>query len=175
MGAIAGYLANKVAVKMIFWPHQDIKVLGLRVPIPNGIIVRKRKQMIDGIVDRINSGDIVGKSVETFVLSFLRDGSARDLVLSIKNPFIQMGVSRYISTMSGEQILDICSNVSGRINKSNAIATALHETIGDIKPEELERSVRSFFRDEFSMMAKADSFVGCFIGLLHGVMSILVG
>ena len=42
LGAIIGYITNRIAIKMLFRPLEPKRVLGLRVPLTPGVIPRNR-------------------------------------------------------------------------------------------------------------------------------------
>ena len=40
LGAIIGYVTNAIAIRMLFRPFNEIRVLGLRLPFTPGLIPR---------------------------------------------------------------------------------------------------------------------------------------
>ena len=48
-GAIIGYVTNAVAIKMLFRPLREIRLLGLRLPFTPGILPRQRHILAEGI------------------------------------------------------------------------------------------------------------------------------
>jgi len=59
VGALIGYLTNKVAIKMLFRPLAAWKVGGVRVPMTPGVIPAKRKELAR------NMGEVVGDHLLT--------------------------------------------------------------------------------------------------------------
>ncbi len=59
LGALIGYLTNKVAIRMLFRPLKAWHVLGVRVPMTPGIIPSKRHDLA------INMGEMVGEQLLT--------------------------------------------------------------------------------------------------------------
>ena len=54
-GAIIGYVTNAIAIKMLFRPHKEIRIWGIRVPFTPGILPRQRQilaQSIGRMVER---------------------------------------------------------------------------------------------------------------------------
>lgn len=49
LGAIIGYVTNAIAIRMLFRPLREKRVLGLRVPLTPGIIPRQRSQLAESI------------------------------------------------------------------------------------------------------------------------------
>ncbi len=59
LGALIGYLTNKVAIRMLFRPLNPWYILGKRVPMTPGIIPSKRHELAENI------GDMVGEKLLT--------------------------------------------------------------------------------------------------------------
>ncbi|MCI5211808.1 MAG: DUF445 family protein, partial [Candidatus Electrothrix sp. ATG2] len=59
LGALIGYLTNKVAIRMLFRPLKPWYILGKRVPMTPGIIPSKRHELAENI------GDMVGEKLLT--------------------------------------------------------------------------------------------------------------
>ena len=59
VGAIIGYITNWLAIKMLFRPYEEKKILGLHVPFTPGLIPKER--------DRIARS--VGKTIGEYLLS----------------------------------------------------------------------------------------------------------
>ena len=55
LGAIIGYLTNAIAIKMLFRPLTEIRVLGLRLPFTPGIIPRQRYQLSSSIASMVST------------------------------------------------------------------------------------------------------------------------
>jgi hypothetical protein len=49
VGALIGYVTNAVAIKMLFRPHKEIRLLGIRLPFTPGIMPRQRHKLADSI------------------------------------------------------------------------------------------------------------------------------
>jgi uncharacterized membrane protein YheB (UPF0754 family) len=49
LGAVIGYVTNAIAIRMLFRPLREIRVLGVRLPLTPGVIPRQRLQLADNI------------------------------------------------------------------------------------------------------------------------------
>jgi uncharacterized membrane protein YheB (UPF0754 family) len=49
LGAVIGYVTNAIAIRMLFRPLTDIRVLGVRLPLTPGIIPKQRLQLAESI------------------------------------------------------------------------------------------------------------------------------
>ena len=59
LGALIGYLTNKVAIRMLFRPLKEWRVFGIRLPMTPGVIPSKRHQLAENI------GEMVGEHLLT--------------------------------------------------------------------------------------------------------------
>ena len=59
LGALIGYVTNKVAIKMLFRPLKAWRVLGIRIPMTPGVIPSKRHELA------VNMGEMVGDHLLT--------------------------------------------------------------------------------------------------------------
>jgi len=59
IGAIIGYVTNRVAIKMLFRPLKPWKLLGIRIPMTPGVIPSKRLELAQ------NMGEVVGDHLLT--------------------------------------------------------------------------------------------------------------
>lgn len=54
LGAIIGFLTNAVAIRMLFRPFREVRLLGLRLPFTPGIIPRQRGQLAESIASMVS-------------------------------------------------------------------------------------------------------------------------
>lgn len=55
LGAIIGYLTNALAIRMLFRPFNEIRVLGIRLPFTPGVIPRQRDRLAHSIARMVSS------------------------------------------------------------------------------------------------------------------------
>ena len=49
LGALIGFLTNALAIRMLFRPLREVRVLGVRLPLPPGVIPRRRHELSHSI------------------------------------------------------------------------------------------------------------------------------
>lgn len=54
LGAIIGFLTNAVAIRMLFRPFKEVRILGIRLPFTPGIIPRQRGRLAESIADMVS-------------------------------------------------------------------------------------------------------------------------
>lgn len=89
VGAIIGYFTNWLAIKMLFRPHYEKRLLGIKIPFTPGLIPKERKRIAESI------GQAIGKyllSPDTIIESLSNQGVGKKIqgwieekIYSIKN------------------------------------------------------------------------------------------
>ncbi|GHV71264.1 UPF0754 membrane protein [Spirochaetia bacterium] len=92
VGALIGYVTNAVAIKMLFRPLKEVRVLGIRLPFTPGILPRQRHKLADSI----------GGMVERELLT------AEVLSARLKRPEVRDGLKNSIGAFT-EKILSMPS------------------------------------------------------------------
>lgn len=68
LGAIIGYVTNWVAIKMLFHPLDEKRILGRRIPFTPGLIPKQRSKLAeslaDAVVDYLVTADTLRASLE---------------------------------------------------------------------------------------------------------------
>ena len=79
VGAIIGYVTNKVAIKMLFRPLKAWKLGGFRIPMTPGVVPSKRLELAQ------NMGEVVGDHLLTSkeISKGLRQDVFQDKLLSL--------------------------------------------------------------------------------------------
>jgi uncharacterized membrane protein YheB (UPF0754 family) len=79
VGAAIGYITNAVAIKMLFRPLKELRVLGLRLPFTPGILPRQRHKLAENI------GNIVERQLLTpeIVNARLRQEDVREKLKTV--------------------------------------------------------------------------------------------
>jgi uncharacterized membrane protein YheB (UPF0754 family) len=94
-GSVIGYLTNWLAIKMLFRPLKEWRVLGIRVPFTPGILPRGRARIAEGL------GDVVARELlpPGVVSTRLSDPSLADLAASSLDEIIENVLSRRIADL----------------------------------------------------------------------------
>ena len=88
LGALIGFVTNKIAITMIFRPHREKKIFGLRVPFTPGIIPKQRLELSKSIGNMVSrellTEDAVRKQTES---SSFRQGMEQSVARSLEALF----------------------------------------------------------------------------------------
>ncbi|MCK4540796.1 MAG: DUF445 family protein, partial [Spirochaetales bacterium] len=49
LGAVIGYVTNAIAIRMLFRPHREIRILGVKLPLTPGIIPKQRYDLAESL------------------------------------------------------------------------------------------------------------------------------
>lgn len=63
VGAVIGYITNYIAIKMLFRPHEEIKIFGIRVPFTPGLIPKERTRIAKSVGDTIGTHLLTSQTI----------------------------------------------------------------------------------------------------------------
>ncbi|MEF9951363.1 MAG: DUF445 family protein [Clostridium sp.] len=82
--SVIGYITNYIAIKMLFRPYNEIRVLGMRVPFTPGIIPKEKERIAVSISEAISS-HILNKE---YLKELLTKDKTRNTIKSTLNQYI---------------------------------------------------------------------------------------
>ena len=115
IGAFIGYVTNLIAIKMLFRPLKEVRVLGIRLPFTPGILPRERLKLAESI----------GRMVETELLtpSVIRERLARMEV----HEKIESALDTYTGNLMEKPLADLMDEQGS----DGAREFPLNEILGD--------------------------------------------
>lgn len=132
VGALIGFVTNEIAIKMLFRPLREKRVLGIRVPFTPGIIPRQRHRLA------VNIGKMVSRELltESIVRSRLNTPNFKNLLTSsistytgklAATPLAQL----FVPTRENERsdLEKTLRSMTGRFIASDSFASLLHRVI----------------------------------------------
>ncbi len=90
IGAVIGYFTNYIAVKMLFRPRKEVRLLGVKLPFTPGIIPKRRAELAKAI------GNTVGNRLltkEAVLDVLLRGDAANSAAMEITNAIFESELS----------------------------------------------------------------------------------
>jgi len=69
LGAIIGYVTNYLAIKMLFRPLTEKRILGIRIPLTPGIIPKQRKQLAESIGNMVSKNLLTSDTIKSHISS----------------------------------------------------------------------------------------------------------
>ena len=115
VGAVIGYFTNLIAVKMLFFPHEEKHIFGWRVPFTPGAIPKGKERLAKA------AGEIVEKDLIT-----KEDISSRMLTAEVEKPLIDRAMA-----VLGENIRDTGAVLAGSPEKYDELIATLDSYTND--------------------------------------------
>ena len=139
VGAVIGYFTNLIAVKMLFFPHEEKKIFGIRIPFTPGAIPKGKARLAKA------AGKIVQNELFT-----KEDISNKLLTDEIEKPLIDRAMK-----ILGENIRDIGAILTGSAKKYDRIEKNFVELLENKITEAIHRmDIPGAVKEEGSRMIK---------------------
>ena len=122
VGAVIGYFTNLIAVKMLFFPHEEKRIFGRRVPFTPGAIPKGKARLAKA------AGNIVQNDLFT-----KEDISSRLLTEEVERPLIDK-----VMGILSENIRDTGSILTGGADKYDK----LEESFVDLLSEKISEAIK---------------------------------
>ena len=87
VGGIIGYITNWLAIKMLFRPYKEIRILGLKVPFTPGLIPKESKRVAKSIGETVGE-NLLSPKVITDALS--KPENSKNIKLWIENSIYKL-------------------------------------------------------------------------------------
>lgn len=157
IGAGIGYITNWIAVKMLFFPLNPIKIGKFTLPFTPGVIPKNKDRLAGAIGRSISDNLVNADTLKNALLSEEMKADVKEIVIDFLNGTTDISTSvdnlleNYINTDNYEQIKNnIITNVSQSI-----LETVKKAELGPLIAEQIE-------------IAAKENFKGSLLGLLGG-------
>ena len=132
IGAVIGYCTNYIAVKMLFYPRNEIKVWGHKVPFTPGAIPKGKPRLAKTVGSVVANTLLTEEDIKQRILSPETEEAVVDKIMDELSKKIYVGMGRICSNY--EEYGDLKANLSdaftdqimesiGKIDFKNTIAT----------------------------------------------------
>lgn len=163
IGAVIGYITNWLAIKMLFRPYNEVKILGVKMPFTPGLIPKEQKRIAksvgetigthllstDTLVDALGN-DAVKDSVKKWskkkIEKICNSEVTVEEILSKIDPNLNESIKIKLKHISKEKLQEILSKkIKSEINGT--------KTIKDIANENIKMSIKNYIVDEKANIA----------------------
>ena len=124
IGAVIGYCTNYIAVKMLFYPRNEVKVWGHKVPFTPGAIPKGKPRLAKTVGSVVANTLLTEEDIKQRILSPETEEAVVDKIMEELSQKIYVGMGR------------ICSNYEEygdlKTNLSNAFTDQIMESVGKI-------------------------------------------
>ena len=132
IGAVIGYCTNYIAVKMLFYPRNEVKVWGHKVPFTPGAIPKGKPRLAKTVGSVVANTLLTEEDIKQRILSPETEEAVVDKIMEELSKKIYVGMGRICSNY--EEYGDLKTNLSdaftdqimesvGKIDFRNTIAT----------------------------------------------------
>ena len=124
IGAVIGYCTNYIAVKMLFYPRNEVKVCGHKVPFTPGAIPKGKPRLAKTVGSVVANTLLTEEDIKQRILSSETEEAVVDKIMDELSKKIYVGMGR------------ICSNYEEygnlKANLSDTFTNQIMESIGKI-------------------------------------------
>ena len=157
IGAAIGYVTNWIAVKMLFFPLNPVKIGKFTLPFTPGVIPKNKERLAQAIGNSISDNLVNAVTLKDALLSDSMKADVREIVVDFLNGTTDVSASvdtllaNYLNTNNYDQMKDkIVTNLSQSI-----LQTVKDANLGPMIAEQIE-------------LAAKENFKGSLLGLLGG-------
>lgn len=173
LSALIGWITNKIAIKMLFWPKKSF--LGI-----HGLIPKKRKDLARkiGIVieNELISNDDLLQQIDQEKIFFV----IKEMIEKKIDGFFLSGLipdemkQNFVSQITYEIIKSLRENASdGHFSELFSIAQLVEDKINSFDLDRLERIIKDVAKREFTAIEIFGAVLGFVIGLLQLLLFLL--
>lgn len=149
IGAIIGYITNWLAIKMLFKPHNEKRILGIKVPFTPGLIPKEKERMAKNVSESVGEHLLNRETVGTALKEPTVKVKVREAIENKIDKFLlgKGTVKERMVQLFGEKSNDIIA--LGEIKAKNKI-------IDILKEKNEEKVVSEFLFTEISLRLKEE-------------------
>lgn len=156
IGAVIGYCTNYIAVKMLFRPRNEIKVLGHTLPFTPGAIPKNKPRLAKAIGEVVETTFFGEETISAqFLSGEAEDNAVAQMVRGMDRPISDLGISVLGSEEKYEKGLDRLSEI---LSQQLLQSLRSGETIRMVSDTVIDKLVDQF-RSGMLGMFITDSFV----------------
>lgn len=101
VGAIIGYITNYLAIKMLFRPYEEIKIMGFKIPFTPGLIPKEKGRIAKSVAEAIGSHLLTKEVIVKTLLNSNMESHVKDFMLGK----IEELKKKKISSLVGEEFM----------------------------------------------------------------------
>lgn len=191
IGALVGWVTNRLAILMLFRPRQPVNIMGVRI---QGLIPKRHNEMAHRIAETVERELLTSEDLGKAMGGVQWEGEIRSTLNNIlhkKGPGIIIGripgIARAWEAVILPQILEVLTpeinriigryqdNFIDKLRHSVDIRQIVAERIVQFETEALEGLVFTLAKREFKHIELIGALTGAIIGVVQGFIVILLG
>lgn len=165
-GAVIGYVTNWLAIKMLFWPREEKRILGIKVPLTPGLFVRRRITFSASIADLVESRFSNADDLYAVVQRAEHQGLI-DQFLASMNPLLRIAFVGYMKRTSPEEFKSDCEKFAASMRRAKLVSKTIRQKIDEMPTMEIESMVLGVVQREFRAITWVGALLGAAIGAVQ--------
>ena len=148
VGAIIGYITNWLAIKMLFRPHEEKKILGIKIPFTPGLIPKERYRVAKSVGETIGTHLLSKETIVEALNSNKMRNHTKAWMVSKVSELSQCKdtVEQKLKAVFKDNYEDTSSQIK------TDIAKYIHETI--ISSEDFKVKINQIISENFKKLVK---------------------
>ncbi len=155
---------------MIFWPHSEWRVFGVRVPFTPGMFVARRQAFAHAFSQALVEKFCGPKDVIRGLGQAL-DAGLEERVRARMPAAIFSIVSGRLAALTADDVRALAQEASAFIRESNMVSQLVESNVEHMSPIEMEAMVRNICGRELRSMAFFDAGVGALVGCVQALVA----
>ncbi len=167
IGAIIGYITNWLAIKMLFKPHNEIKIGKFKVPFTPGLIPKEKSRIAKSV------GEAIGQNLltkETIIQSLCSENMNEQLDLWVQTKIAaiensKVTIENELKGLLGDEYSNFVENTNSNISKV---------FIDYISEEDTKKTIAKYASDQIILELNASPRAICESDLYKSIKNMLI-
>ncbi|KYH29631.1 DUF445 family protein [Clostridium colicanis] len=158
VGAIIGYITNWLAIKMLFRPHEEKRIFGLKVPFTPGLIPKEQKRIAKSVADAIGNhlltSDTMLEALQNNGIDKKFESWIEGKALEISRKTISIG--EQIKIIVGEKFHGVIKNIKDKMStffilfiRKDKVKCELEKLVLDVIKKELSKDPNIILESDY--------------------------
>jgi len=137
LGGMLGYTIDYLAIKMLFHPKREWRVMGRRVPFTPGLFVARREEYIQNLSLALLGRFCDSKGVLSALGQAERAGVIDRMISNLPSIARGMAKSKYMG-LTKDDVLLMCDVVASEIKRSSVVPEVVRSSLASVSEDEIE-------------------------------------
>ncbi len=164
-GALIGYLANRLAIWMLFHPIKPVKIGPLTL---QGIFPKKKGEIAEKLASVISETVVTKEEI-----AGMTKEAVEKMISSVKLPF-SGPVSSLVEGVAKSVMLSLAQKFLSEASDHIDVAEYVRRKFDEIDDEEFERMFKEAIGNELKYISLNDAMIGAIVGALEAMIMSLV-
>jgi uncharacterized membrane protein YheB (UPF0754 family) len=168
VGAVIGYFTNWLAIKMLFRPHQEKKLFGIKVPFTPGLIPKERVRIAKSVGETVGTHLLTGEAIKKALSGEKMNKQLKlwicNIINNLKNSTLTIGEN--IKAAAGEKYNEIILSIEEKTTK------LVFEKLREQKTrEKVFLSIEAYITEELKISPKKILETKYIVNLKSGILN----